>query len=283
MDTTNTAKSVTSPSRSIVTRVLRRGAAAVAAPLKLASRNYLGVVTSVATDEAVLALTFDDGPHPDYTPALLAVLAKYGARATFFMIGELAAKHPEVVRAAAQAGHAIGNHSWSHLSFPLMTASERYAELRRCEEALSPYGEKLFRPPYCHQSLVSRWHTLRAGYEVVAFSVHAEDWLPRPAEWMRERLVRQARSGAIVILHDHIYRSVLPTAEPDRRPMLHALDDALEQLQARFRFMTVPELLRQGRPIRENWYRQGPQAIQPALQGFLRDQRQREKLQSVLT
>ena len=231
----------------------------------------------------MLALTFDDGPHPDYTPAVLEVLAKFGARATFFMIGELAARHPEIVRAAAQAGHAVANHSWSHLSFPLMTPKERLIELRRCAEALAPYGAKLFRPPYCHQSLGSRWDMLRAGYEVIGFTAHAEDWLPRPAEWMRERLVRQARPGTIVILHDNIYRSVLPEAEPDRRPMLRALDEALRQLREQFRFITVPELLRQGSPIRENCFQRGPQTMQPMLQAFLRDQRQREKLPSVAT
>jgi peptidoglycan-N-acetylglucosamine deacetylase len=271
------------PRRGIVKRWVRRGANALAAPIKRASRHYFGVITGVSTERPVLALTFDDGPHPDYTPAVLDVLAKYDARATFFMIGANAARHPEVVRAAVQAGHVLGNHSWSHVSFPLMTAKERCAELRRCEEVLVPDGAKLFRPPYCHQSLGSRWDTLRAGYEVIGFTVHAEDWLVRPVDWMREKLVRQARPGAIVILHDRIYHSVLPEAEPDRRPMLRALDQALGELRDQFRFVTVPELLRQGSPIRENWFQKGPQTMQPMLQSFLRDQRRREKLQSVST
>ena len=70
-------------------------------PFKRACEKYLGVITAVATDKPVLALTFDDGPHPEYTPALLEILAKYRARATFFMIGELAVQHPDVVRATA--------------------------------------------------------------------------------------------------------------------------------------------------------------------------------------
>ena len=84
-----------------------------------------------------------------------------------FMIGELAEQHPEIVRAAGAAGHAIANHSWSHLSFPLLSARERYEQLRRCQEALAPYGQRLFRPPYCHQTLGSRWQALCAGYEVI--------------------------------------------------------------------------------------------------------------------
>jgi peptidoglycan/xylan/chitin deacetylase (PgdA/CDA1 family) len=225
----------------------------------------------------VLALTFDDGPHPEYTPALVDILARYGARATFFMIGELAVKHPKVVRAAAQAGHTIANHSWSHLSFPLMTARERYEELRRCEDALSPYGVKLFRPPYCHQTAGSRWHTLRSGYDVVGFSAHAEDWLVRPSTWMCDRLVRGARPGAIVILHDNIYRSVLWAAQHDRKPMLKALEHALKQLQERYSFVTVPELLRIGRPMREYWYRRGSADMRPALERHLMEQRRRKE------
>jgi peptidoglycan/xylan/chitin deacetylase (PgdA/CDA1 family) len=268
---------MTNVDKSIAIRVLRRGSRVLMSPFKRACHNYLGVITAVATDKPVLALTFDDGPHHEYTPALLEILAKYRARGTFFMIGELAAQHPDVVRAAAQAGHAVANHSWSHLSFPLMTARERYDQLRRCEEALAPYGEKLFRPPYCHQTARSRWHTLRSGYDVVGFNAHAEDWLSRPPAWMYERLVCQARPGAIVILHDNIYRSVLPAAQHDRKPMLAALDHALEQLQERFSFVTVPELLRMGRPVREHWYRSGLADMQPALERHLMAQRRPEE------
>ena len=259
--------------KSMAVRVVRRGARVLRSPFRRACESYLGVITAVATDKPVLALTFDDGPHHEYTPALLEMLAKYRARATFFMIGELAEQHPEVVRAAARAGHTIANHSWSHLSFPLITARARYEQLRRCEEALSPYGARLFRPPYCHQTAGSRWHARRAGYDVVGFSAHAEDWLERPVAWMCERLVRQARSGAIVILHDNIYRSVLPAARHDRKPMLAALDRALEQLQENFVFVTIPELLRTGRPIRQQWYRRGLADAQPALERHLMEQR----------
>lgn len=262
--------------RGIASRVIRRGSAMLARPVTRVSCNYLGVITAVATDKPVLALTFDDGPHYESTPALLEILAKYRAHATFFMIGELAAQHPDIVRAAAQAGHTIANHSWSHLSFPLMTARERFEQLRRCEEALSPYGEKLFRPPYCHQTPRSRWHTLRSGYDVVGFNAHAEDWLSRPSAWMCERLVSQARPGAIVILHDNIYRSVLPAAQHDRKPMLAALDHALEQLQERFSFVTVPELLRIGKPMREHWYRRGMAEMRPGLERHLMAQRRLE-------
>jgi peptidoglycan-N-acetylglucosamine deacetylase len=260
-------------------RVLRGGARVLASPFTYAARQYFGVVRAVTSERPVLALTFDDGPHPEWTPEVLRILDKYRAKATFFMVGELAARHTDVVRAAAQAGHVVANHSWSHVSFPLMTARERYEQVRRCEEALSPYGARLFRPPYCHQTLASRWTARRAGYDVVTFNVHAEDWLPRPAEWMADKLVREARPGAIVILHDNLYRSVLPGAETDRRPMLRALDGALERLADRFLFITVPSLLSQGPAVREAWQSRGSADMRPALERNVLELRRLGRLQ----
>jgi peptidoglycan-N-acetylglucosamine deacetylase len=254
---------------SYTTRVFRAGSRVLTEPFNRVSRDCLGIVTSVKTDKPMVALTFDDGPHPEYTPALLEILAKHNARATFFIIGELAEKHPEIVRAAGAAGHAIANHSWSHLSFPLLTARQRHDQLARCQEALAPYGQRLFRPPYCHQTLGSRWQALYAGYEVIAFSVHVEDWLDRSAQWMAGRLEQQTRPGSIIILHDNIYRSILPAAQLDRKPMLRALDQFLGRVPNRFQFVTVAELLRHGPPLRENWYRQGPEELQPALRRHL--------------
>jgi peptidoglycan/xylan/chitin deacetylase (PgdA/CDA1 family) len=254
---------------SYTTRMFRAGSRVLTRPLNRLTRDCLGIITAVKTTSPMVALTFDDGPHPDYTPALLDILAKYNARATFFMIGELAEKHPQIVRGAAQRGHAVANHSWSHLSFPLLTASQRHDQLVRCQEALAPYGQRLFRPPYCHQTLGSRWQALCAGYEVIAFSVHAEDWLDRSAEWMAGRLEQRTRAGSIVILHDNIYRSILPAAQLDRKPMLSALDQFLGSVQNRFRFVTVAELLRHGSPLRENWYHQGPEELQSTLRRHL--------------
>lgn len=260
----------------IAGHVLRGGARRLGSPMSRATERYFGVVRAVATDRPLLALTFDDGPHPDSTTAVLRVLEKHRARGTFFMVGELAARHPDVVRAAAEAGHTIANHSWSHVSFPLLNGRERRAQLLRSAEALAPHGVKLFRPPYLHQTLGSGWDARRAGYDVVGFSIHAEDWLARPAAWMADKLVREARPGAIVILHDNIYRSVLAEAAADRRAMVRALDEALDRLQERFSFVTVPELMRSGRAIRQYWQSRGSAEMQAALERNARDARRLE-------
>ena len=163
--------------------------------------------------------------------------------ATFFMLGESARKHPNVVQQVAEEGHAIGNHSWDHPSFPLISGRERRAQIRACASVIAPYGgQRLFRPPYGHQSVASRLDALWLGYPVVTWNVVAEDWCDRDADWMANRLVKQIRPGSVVVLHDAIYRSVQVVPQHDRQRMLTAIDMTLERLGDRFRFVTVPEL-----------------------------------------
>src|SRR5262245_9978868 len=112
-----------------VVRPLRRLAGKLVKPL-------FGSLVSVDTQEPVAALTFDDGPDPVFTPRLLNVLERYHAHATFFMVGEIAERYPEIVRQVANDGHTIANHSWDHPSFPLIRAFERRMQLRRCSSVL---------------------------------------------------------------------------------------------------------------------------------------------------
>jgi peptidoglycan/xylan/chitin deacetylase (PgdA/CDA1 family) len=201
----------------------------------------------------VVALTFDDAPSPEFTPRLLDVLERHQAHATFFMIGETAQQYPDLVRRVAQAGHVIGNHSWDHPSFPLISGKERRAQLRACERAIAPYGRRLFRPPYGHQSVASRLDALWLGYQVVTWNQHAFDWLDHDANWMADRLLNQIKPGSVILLHDTLYH----TAEEryaDREPMIEAVDTFLEQVGDHFRFITVPDLFQHGHPQRQNWY-----------------------------
>ncbi len=216
-------------------------------------RRVLGTITHVSTQKPVVALTFDDGPHPEFTPRLLEILQKHQAHATFFMVGGAAQRHPDIVRRVAEAGHAIGNHSWDHSSLPLLTGKERRAQIRACEKALAPYGQRLLRPPYGHQSVASRLDALWLGYQVITWNVTASDWQDRSANWITDRLVNEVRPGDIVLFHDALYTYV-EKRYTDRGPTLQAVDLLLERLGERFRFVTVPELLRSGRPQRRNWY-----------------------------
>ncbi len=223
---------------------------------KVMTRPVMGTITAVATRDAVVALTFDDGPHPEYTPRLLDILERHQARATFFMIGEAAQRYPELVQQVAEAGHAIGNHSWDHPSFPLIISRERREQIRACVKATTPYGQRLFRPPYGHQNVASRLDALWLRYQVVTWSVSIDDWLERDVDWMIDRLVSHVQPGSIILLHDSLF-DALEERYFDREPLLKTINMLLERLGDRFRFITLPELFRHGRPQRINWYLKG--------------------------
>lgn len=231
------------------------------------SARLLGTITSVATRERAVAFTFDDGPHPEDTPPLLDVLAERKARATFFLVGKSAARHPGLVGRLVTSGHALGNHSWDHPSFRLIKGRHRREQIRWCRDALAPHGATaLFRPPFGEQTPLSRLETMALGYRVVCWDVIAEDWRDDPAEVMSERVRRRLRPGSIVLFHDTLYMATEQDCR-DRRPMREAVGRLIDGLQADgYRFVTVPELLRLGRPIRAHWYWKLPRGYMRRMQ-----------------
>lgn len=230
--------------RSLIGRIYRT--------LRLIPLAVVGTITSVSTSNQVAALTFDDGPDPVFTPRLLDVLKKHRTKATFFMVGKAAERHPDIVREVGVAGHAIGNHSWDHPSFPLITGRERRAQIRACETAIAPYGQKLFRPPYGDQSLLSRLEASWLGYQVIMYSVTAVDWLDHDPDWMKSRVMSRIQNGSIILFHDSLFQ-YRDSRYADREPMLSALDMLLKELSGRFTFVTIPELMSQGRPQMTYW------------------------------
>lgn len=218
-----------------------------------ASALPLGTIIRVATREPAIALTFDDGPHPEDTPPLLELLERHGAKGTFFMVGKSARRWPDLVKRVAEAGHAIGNHTWDHSSMPLLTGRFRRKQIAWCAEALAPYGSRLFRPPYGEQSVGSRLDAWRSGHQVICWDVIAEDWRDDPPEALVKRVYRRLRRGSIILFHDTLY-STIEESWRDRAPMRAAVEQILTDLKDRFRFVTVPELLKLGRPYRWHWY-----------------------------
>jgi peptidoglycan/xylan/chitin deacetylase (PgdA/CDA1 family) len=209
-------------------------------------------LTQVVTDDPVVALTFDDGPDPAHTPRLLDILAAHGARATFFMIGLRAHHHPDLVARVARDGHAIGNHSWDHPSFPLISRRERRRQILDCARAIAPFGERLFRPPYGHQDAASWSAARRAGHRVVAWSIVAGDWEQRDGRSMADAVIGEIRPGSVVLFHDGIFDAPDARCFP-REATLVAVELLLNRLAGRLRFLTIPELLRHGTPKYQRW------------------------------
>jgi len=217
-------------------------------------KNLIGTITYVETQQPLIALTFDDGPHPIYTPQLLEVLQKYGAKATFFMVGESAMKYPEIVKQVILAGHAVGNHTWNHLSLPLISGRERRKQFRDCAKVLSWDGPKLLRPPYGDQNIWSCLDAWLLGYKVITWRVNGNDWLDHEPQWIAENIIKQVRPGDIILLHDALQQPNIKSAI-DRSNTIIAVDIVLNRLSGQYRVVGVPELFKSGKPHKQNWFK----------------------------
>ena len=166
--------------------------------------------------QAVVALTFDDGPDPVYTPAMLDLLARHGIKATFFLIGEKVQQYPELVRRRAAEGHAIGGHTWSHREIVGQSREELADDLGRCRQLVrevSGVDSVLFRPPRGRVDLPSIHQVCTLGYCLA-------HWTKTYSDYQRdgvERLIARFRNNKpaardIVLLHDHNEHTVAALA-----------------------------------------------------------------------
>src|SRR4051812_35940455 len=102
-----------------------------------AYQRAVGAITSAETTQPLVALTFDDRPDPRSTPLVLDLLERHDARATFFMVGAAAYRHPDLVRRIAEAGHTVANHSWDHTSFTTISGRQRRTQIRATQRVLA--------------------------------------------------------------------------------------------------------------------------------------------------
>ena len=224
-----------------------------------AAATVFGVTTAVRTQSRVAALTFDDGPDPEYTPRLLDLLAHFDAKATFFVLGSQAAAQPELIARIRDEGHAFGNHTWSHASLPRLASSARRRELMRPHDELDVDLGDLMRPPYGHFDASTWLDVLRLGLRPIAWSGHAKDWCLLDEAALLQRLRRGLLPGAILLLHDRLH-DWEQRAFTDRGPMLAALEEFLATDGLGWRFVTVPKLLALGPARRRLWWKRGEDA-----------------------
>jgi peptidoglycan/xylan/chitin deacetylase (PgdA/CDA1 family) len=151
-----------------------------------------------------VALTFDDGPDPRSTAALVAALRREGARATLFTIGRNARAYPRLLRSARNAGMWIGNHSWSHPDLTRLTPPRARAELRRAQAVLTRLGgpaPRLFRPPYGATGPAVRAAALRLGLTEVLWDIDSRDWAGASVDEIVAAAGRLT-DGQILLLHE---------------------------------------------------------------------------------
>ena len=184
------------------------------------------------SNSRAVALTFDDGPHPVTTRAVLAILRAHDVRATFFLLGHKVEAHPEIVREIRAAGHGLGIHGFQHDHlFSLRSARYAQAQIERTQRAIEHacgVTPTLFRPPIGFASHLTFRGAERAAVRVVAWSVRSLDGVrsARPAR-VAERVIAHLEEGAIVLLHDAAERDDFTPAS------IAALPQILEALRAR--------------------------------------------------
>jgi peptidoglycan/xylan/chitin deacetylase (PgdA/CDA1 family) len=191
-----------------------------------------------------MALTFDDGPNPAWTPRLLDLLAAHGVHATFFIVGRFAQAEPALVRRIAEEGHLIGNHSWSHPNLARTPANRVVEELKQTSgilEQLVGKSVQYFRPPYgARRPFVLR--TARdLGMIPVTWNAMTSDWsdpsADRIAEQLMSKIETNSRQGQAsnIVLHDGGHRGL----GANRGPSVNAAGQLLASYKATRRFVTL--------------------------------------------
>ena len=198
------------------------------------------VVARVPNAQGKIALTFDDGPHPQYTAQILDILKEFGVKATFFVIGTNAEKLPELVEREMAEGHEVANHTYDHVYLKKVTDKEIQSEVTDSEAIITGIinrGTKLIRPPggIYDDRLISVARD--GGYKIILWSVDTRDWSVPPVQSVIDEVVKRCHSGDIILMHDYICSSK-PSPSPE------ALRTISPQLKEKgFEFVTVSELL----------------------------------------
>jgi peptidoglycan/xylan/chitin deacetylase (PgdA/CDA1 family) len=190
-----------------------------------------------------IALTYDDGPNDPHTLKLLEVLAKHNVRATFFMIGRYVRQRPDIARAVAQAGHLIGNHTFTHPRLIFQSKAQTRIQLADCHQALEDAigsHSKLFRPPFGGRRPATLRVAGELGLQTVMWNVSSHDWSAASAAVIEKKVAGQMRGGDVILLHDGGYRAL----GADRAQTVIATENLIRRYKDEQReFVTVEEML----------------------------------------
>ena len=195
--------------------------------------------SSAVAKPKVIALTFDDGPSPGQTQAVLRILKKYEVVATFFEIGEEARAHPELSRMTASAGMLVGNHSETHPNLKHLSAKAVASQVERAQKDITKASGKrptYFRPPGGNVPK-SLYPVLAKNHlKWVQWDIDTNDWKRPPASQIVSRVMRQAKPGAVVLMHE---------GGGDRSHTIKALPTIIKKLRAEgYQFVTLDALKR---------------------------------------
>lgn len=222
--------------------------------------GLLGSIREVETDGPFVALTFDDGPDEYHTPRILDVLARYDAKATFFVLAQRAARYPDLLSEVRRADHEIALHGDDHSPVIGCSTPEKIKKIRRGKrrlEALIGGSVRFFRPAYGWQDVRSFLAARSAGLQVIGWKAEGGDWLDRTPEQVADEVTAGLGTGSIVLLHDRTEprpggHTLKSSSELDRATVVEEL--LQRPIAQQLRFVSVGSLLRNGSAIREPWF-----------------------------
>jgi peptidoglycan-N-acetylglucosamine deacetylase len=204
---------------------------------------YGRTFTGLSRNSKQLALSYDDGPNDPYTLRLLDVLAKHDIKATFFLIGRYVRQRPDIVRDVAQAGHVIGNHTFSHPQLIWQTGPQVRGELLQCRQAiLDAVGEhsNLFRPPFGGRRPVTLRVVRQLGLVPVMWNITGYDWKAPSVEYIERKVMPKVRGGNVILLHDGGHRAF----GYDRSRSVIVTERLIARYKAEgYEFVTVPKMM----------------------------------------
>ncbi|QUH20162.1 polysaccharide deacetylase family protein [Alkaliphilus sp. B6464] len=202
--------------------------------------SYTQVITEGTREEKVIALTFDDGPHPEFTPQILDLLKEYEAKATFFILGKQAKLYPDLVKREVEEGHELGNHTFSHIDVKKASKEKIREEFQKTQDTIyliTGIKPKVFRPPYGFYNEKTIDVANENGCKIILWSRNqdSKDWSSPGVDKIVNTVITKTENGDIILLHDYI---------EGNSHTVDALKVILPHLKNKgYRFVTVSELL----------------------------------------
>ncbi|MCM8797083.1 MAG: polysaccharide deacetylase family protein [Candidatus Omnitrophica bacterium] len=207
-----------------------------------------GTIYGIKSRQKLVALTFDDGPSPIWTPQILDALRQAGIKATFFMLGEHVKKYPEVARRVVAEGHEIGNHSYSHHVLLYYKTEELEKEIMDTENIIrqvTGVSPKYFRPPKAWLTTAEKKKIKDMGYRVVLWSLNSKDWVNFDSRHILRYISRNIQPGDILLFHDS--GGVFTAEGGSRKETVETIPLLADRLRKMgYRFVTISELINGG-------------------------------------